>query len=222
MKLTHDLYVYEWTSLSENNCNSFYIGGDVGALIDPGLSAFVPDLLESLKADGIAREEIRYIINTHSHPDHFEGSQLFAADALAIALHKEEVAFLQGEGKYLYELFGLHPPAVTANLVLEAGDGTLGKDMFRILHVPGHSPGSIALYCPRRKALFCGDVLFDRNVGRTDFPGGNARRLKESISALSALDVEILLPGHMGILEGKEAVEQNFRIVRDSIFPYLR
>lgn len=221
MKLANDLYAYEWTSYSENNCNSFFIGGEVGALIDPGLSAFVPDLLEAMEKDGIRREDIRFAVNTHSHPDHFEGSLVFADDAVPIALHRDEIAFMAGEGRYLYDLFGLRSPKVDVTLPLEAGDVMLGGEMFRVLHVPGHSPGSIALFCPRRKALFCGDVIFDKNVGRTDFPGGDALRLKESIRALADLDVEILLPGHMGILEGRRNVAENFRLVMENVFPYL-
>ena len=222
MKLANDLYAYEWTSYSENNCNSFYIGGKVGALIDPGLASFVPDLLASMKADGVRREEIRFVINTHSHPDHFEGSRIFSDDSVSIALHEDEMAFMKGDGRHLYQLFGLQAPKVPVQLVLKSGDVEFGGETFRVLHVPGHSPGSIALYDPKRKALFCGDVIFDKNVGRTDFPGGDARLLKESIRALAALDVEILLPGHMGILEGRDSVEENFRIVMDNIFPYLQ
>ena len=44
MKLSNDIYLYEWTNSFENNCNSFYIGGNVQALIDPGLTGYVPDL----------------------------------------------------------------------------------------------------------------------------------------------------------------------------------
>ncbi len=222
MKLANDLYAYEWTSYSENNCNSFYIGGRVGALIDPGLASFVPDLLASMKADGIRREDIRFVVNTHSHPDHFEGSRIFSDDTVSIALHKDEMAFMKGEGRYLYQLFGLQAPKVDVQLALESGDAEFGGETFRVLHVPGHSPGSIALYDPKRKALFCGDVIFDKNVGRTDFPGGDASLLKESIRGLAHLDVEILLPGHMGIVEGKDNVEENFRTVMENIFPYLR
>jgi glyoxylase-like metal-dependent hydrolase (beta-lactamase superfamily II) len=222
MKVAEDLYAYEWTSYSENNCNSFYIGGKVGVLIDPGLASFVPDLLTAMKADGVRREEIRFVINTHSHPDHFEGSRIFSNDSISIALHEDEIDFMKGEGRHLYQLFGLQAPKIDVQLALKSGDVEFGGGTFRVLHVPGHSPGSIALYDPQRKALFCGDVIFDKNVGRTDFPGGDARLLKESIRSLAHLDVEILLPGHMGILEGRDNVEENFRTVMENIFPYLR
>ena len=58
MKLNNDIYVYEWTNYFDNNCNSFYIGGEVQALIDPGLTRYVPDLLKQMSVDGIKKEDI--------------------------------------------------------------------------------------------------------------------------------------------------------------------
>ncbi|MDQ5985446.1 MAG: Hydroxyacylglutathione hydrolase GloC [Syntrophus sp. SKADARSKE-3] len=213
MKFRDDIYVYEWTSYFENNCNSFYIGGSVKALIDPGLLKFVPDLLIRMADDGIELRDIRYIINTHSHPDHFEGSEFFCKKGIDIALHDEELRFLQGPGGELYELFGLEVPVPQINLLLKEGELKLGDEMFQVIHVPGHSPGSIALYSPSREALFPGDVIFDQSMGRTDFPGGSGSLLKESIKRLSLLEAECLLPGHMGIVDGGKRVKQNFQAI---------
>ena len=221
MRISEEIYVYEWTDYFDNNCNSFYIGGEAKVLVDPGLKRYVPNLLESMEEDGVAREDILYIINTHSHPDHYEGSVMFDGSGIGIGLHEEEIKFLDAGGKYLYELFGLTFPEVDVNLVLREGDITLGKEHFQVLLVPGHSPGSLALYWPSRKALFSGDVIFAQNVGRTDFPGGNSVLLKKSIVRLSQLDVDTLLPGHMGIVDGKERVKMNFDVVIEHIFPYV-
>ena len=221
MKFVNDIYVYEWTDLYDNNCNSFYIGGSVQALIDPGLTRYVPSLLESMKIDGIRETDIRYVINTHSHPDHFEGSAYFAPDQVKIALHDDEIAFLNGEGGGLYGLFGMSAPAVDINMSLKEGNLVLGDELFEIIHIPGHSPGSVGLYWPARKALFCGDVIFAQSVGRTDFPGGSGAQLKESIRNLAGLDIEFLFPGHMGMVEGAQNVQRNFKIVIQQIFPYI-
>ncbi|MCX7634515.1 MAG: MBL fold metallo-hydrolase, partial [Syntrophales bacterium] len=74
---------------------------------------------------------------------------------------------------------------------------------------------------PVRKALFPGDVIFAESVGRTDFPGGSGAKLKRSILKAAKLDIEYLLPGHMGMVAGREAVQMNFNIVIQHIFPYL-
>jgi len=221
MKLTDDIYVYEWTNYFDNNCNSYYIGGEVKALIDPGLTRYLPDLLNQMAADGVKKEDIRYVINTHSHPDHFQGSELFDPETVKIALHAKELEFLRGVGSELYGLFGITVPQMNINLPLEEGNIALGEEIFKIILAPGHSPGSIGLYWPRQKALFCGDVVFQQNVGRTDFPGGNGNLLKKSIITLSQLDLEYLFPGHMGMLTGKEEIQDNFNIIIQNIFPYI-
>lgn len=222
MKIVGDIYFYEWTSFFENNCNSFYIGGNVQALIDPGLTNFVPDLLGRMEEDGLDPSRIKYIINTHSHPDHYQGSELFSGkDGIQIGLHPAESEFMKKGGAELYSLFGLKSPQIAVNLPLDEGGLELGGETFQVILAPGHSPGSVGLYWPKWRALFCGDVIFDRNVGRTDFPGGSGDLLKKSITDLSLLDTDFLLPGHMGIVKGSKAVKDNFKIVMESIFPYI-
>jgi glyoxylase-like metal-dependent hydrolase (beta-lactamase superfamily II) len=221
MKLAEGLYVYEWTNYFENNCNSFFIGDAVGALVDPGLSKHLPDLLKRMAKDGIKKEDIKYVINTHSHPDHYEASALFDSSQVKIALSEIEMDFMKGPGAYLYQLFGLKAPVVDVNLSLKAGEMKLGGESFEISIVPGHSPGSIGLYWPAKKALFPGDVIFQMNVGRSDFPGGDGKLLKQSIRDLFKLDVEYLLPGHMGMVKGAANVKKNFEKVIEGVFPYL-
>lgn len=221
MRLFDEIYAYEWMDPFENNCNSYYIGGDICALVDPGLTRQFPGLIERMKEDGLNPKDIKYVINTHSHPDHFEASEEFNGKDVKIGLHGKEIEFLEGIGSRMYGLFGLPVPSVDINFVLEEGPVTLGDETFEILLIPGHSPGSIGLYWPAAKALFSGDVIFDRNTGRTDLPGGNGKTLKESIISMSELDIDYLLPGHMGIVEGNEDVKRNFQFVTKNVFPYL-
>ncbi len=221
MKFADDIYVYEWTNSYVNNCNSFYIGGNVNALIDPGIKGYVSNLLEDMGEDGITKEDIRYVINTHSHPDHFEGSEIFTKSEAKIAMHEEEIAFMNGLGTKLYFLFGMAPPDVTIDMPLKEGKIILGEEEFEIIHIPGHSPGSLGLYWPARKVLFSGDVIFYQNVGRTDFPGGDGALLKKSIKTLAGRDIETLFPGHMEIVDGAEQVKRNFQMVIQNVFPYI-
>ena len=221
MRFTEEIYAYEWTDYFDNNCNSYYIGGTVKALVDPGLKRYLPKLLKAMEEDGIMKDEIQYIINTHSHPDHFEGSEVFTGSGVKIGLHEEEIKFLDEGGSSLFDLLGIPFPKIDIDLVLQDGELTLGGETFRILLLPGHSPGSLGLYWPSRKVLFSGDVIFDQNVGRSDFPGGDGELLKKSILKLSHLDIEAIFPGHMGIVDGQEKVKKNFQMVIQHIFPYI-
>ena len=150
-------------------------------------------------------------VNTHSHPDHYEASALFDSSQVKIALSEIEMEFMQGPGAYLYQLFGLKAPVVDVNLPFREGELKLGAETFEISIVPGHSPGFIRLHWPAKKVLFPGDVIFQMNVGRSDFPGGDSKLLKQSIQNLAKLDIEYLLPGHMGMVTGAWNVRISLR-----------
>ena len=222
MKITDDLFAYPWTSAWENNCNSFYIGAGVNALIDPGLSKFLPDLQKRLLKDGINPDDIKHIILTHSHPDHLEAVKEFLdKDDVKIWMSRAETEFMEEVGKEFYPAFGLKEPEYRVDEYLEEGEITIGGEQFEAYITPGHSPGSVCLYWMGKKALISGDLIFSNNVGRTDFPGGSGELLKESIEKMSTLDIEYLLPGHMEVVAGIDAVRENFELVKRSVFPYL-
>jgi len=149
----------------------------------------------------------RYIVITHAHLDHIAALPELAAawpDA-DIAVHPAEAVKLGPHSLDLHRedfrdlgvvsfVDTLWKPLPEASLLLNEGD-SLGP--FRVLHVPGHSTGSIALYWEEQKILFSGDTLFNAGVGRTDLYGGDLEILKNSLSRLFTLpeDTEVY-PGH--------------------------
>lgn len=215
MELIKDLYVYPWTNISINNCNTYLIGGETSILIDTGLDFCLKGVLDDIKRDGIDPEKIEQIISTHSHPDHFDGIKHFMQKDTLMALHPEEDKFLKEEGLGFYNMFGFELPEYRVDFFLQEGEFKVKNNTFEIYHTPGHSPGSISIYWPEKKALIAGDVIFQAGVGRTDFPGGNGNLLKQSIERLSKLDVEYLLPGHGEIVKGSTRVKRNFEYVAD-------
>ena len=74
----------------------------------------------------------------------------------------------------------------------------MGRLEVHVLHTPGHSPGSISLWLPQEKVVFCGDLLFREGVGRVDFPGGDQQALLQSIrEKLFSLPYDtVVYPGH--------------------------
>jgi len=221
MKLDSDLYAYPWMSMQENNCNTYLLGGDVPVLIDPGHQHLVKNLIAQMEKDKNRLEDIRLIIATHVHPDHFEASQTFARAGVLMAMHPEEEKFLKEVGSEFYRAFGGEMPDMKVDFFLKEGQLKVGSTTLQVLHTPGHSPGSISLYWPEKKALFTGDAVFYMGVGRTDLPGGDGHLLRESIERLSRLDAEWLLSGHGEVIRGKRNIQQNFRYIRTNFFDYL-
>jgi len=179
-------------------------------------------LLKAIEEDGFKGNDIGLIINTHSHIDHCEASDVIVENNKAnVTISEEEEQFRQTLGQRMYSMFGSNPPRFIPLFYLKEGNLSLGaqnKLELQVLITPGHSPGSICLYWPENKILITGDVVFYGSIGRTDFPGGSLSELKNSIDRLSKLDVEYLVPGHRtesgSIIRGKQNVVRNFQTVK--------
>jgi len=221
MKLDSDLYAYIWKSTMENNSNSFVVGGEMPLVIDPGHQHLVKNLVNQMEKDGNRFEDIRLIISTHGHPDHFEATQTFARGGSMVALHPDEEKFLKEVGGQFYSAMGSEMPEIKISFYLKEGELKVGSRTFQVLHTPGHSPGSSSLYWPEKKALFTGDVVFPMGVGRTDFPGGDGMLLRDSIERLAQLDAEWLLAGHGEVIKGKKNIQRNFAYIRSNYYDYL-
>ena len=143
-------------------------------LIDPGDSGPALDAL-------IAERKIDWVINTHGHFDHVGGS--WSLPGVPVAMHR-------GDLDYAEQAVPGHPPV---DRYLEDGDEIIPG--FVVLHVPGHSLGSIALLADG--VLVVGDLLFAGSIGRTDFPGGSPNDMRRSLQRIVALPGDYrVLPGH--------------------------
>ncbi|NQT72331.1 MAG: MBL fold metallo-hydrolase [Chloroflexi bacterium] len=219
MKLTENVFSYPETGMMD--CNTYVIKDDVTVIIDPGLEQFLPGLIQTMAEDGINPSDIDFIVNTHLHLDHYwacdELKKISGAKILMHPLQKESYK-VTVEG--VSRVFGMDPIHIKEDEMLDETLKT-GKLEFEILNAPGHSPDSMCFYCKDQSVMISGDVVFAGNTGRVDFPGGSGAQLKESIEGLSKLDIEYLLPGHMGIVSGKDNVQKNFEFVRKNVFPWL-
>ncbi len=200
--------------LAENNCNSYLIDGPFRILVDPGHLHLLGELLGSLGSLTIRPDDIDLSIGTHAHPDHIEALQSFTSSSSMITMGEMEYRYFQKAA----QLFGFR---LEPDFLLTEGTLKAGPTLLEVILTPGHSPGSICVYWPARKALFAGDVIFEQGVGRTDLPGSSGNQLKESIKRLSSLDIELLLPGHGNIIRGKEEIRRNFSLVEEMYFDYL-
>jgi len=144
--------------------------------------------------------KLKYIVNTHGHGDHIGGNGFFAQKFnVPIMIHKKDAKMLSNSTLNLSAFINAGVTSPKASKMLEDGDELLlGECKIRVITVPGHTAGGIALYTER--LLFSGDTLFLDSVGRTDFPGGSMETLLTSIkSKLYVLpDDTAVLPGHSG------------------------
>jgi hydroxyacylglutathione hydrolase len=220
MKLSNNLYSYPEQGMLD--CNTYVITGNPGIVIDPGNPGYLNYRVNGLKKDGIDPKEIGVILNTHLHIDHSGGNEAFKAlSGAKIALHavqKENYRMVVIDGT---RLLGEDPAEFKEDFILDEKELAFGGITLEVIPCPGHSPECICYYLKKEKVLFCGDVLFEMNTGRVDLPGGDADSLKQSIEALSRLDIELLLPGHMGMVAGADRIKQNFEFIRHNVFPWL-
>ncbi|MDE6394783.1 MAG: MBL fold metallo-hydrolase, partial [Duncaniella sp.] len=170
------------------------------AIVDPGMTEREErDAFEAF----IEREHLHpvHLINTHMHLDHIFGN-LYVKEkyGLDIKAHRAD-DFL---GRTLVEQtqrFHLPVDVKDHGLDIELTDGErlyLGDEPIDIIAVPGHSPGSIALYCPESGFVITGDAVFRGSIGRTDLPGGDFATLVHSIREriLTLPPETVILPGH--------------------------
>ena len=213
MKILDGLYGFIWQSASENNCNSFFVDGAKKILIDPGHRHLFLHVKRGLAQIETTPEQIDVVLVTHGHPDHLEMVGSFGPST-RWAMSRIDYEFVM---KYI----GSHMKLPNPTFFLQEGDLVIGDKAFQAIMTPGHSPGSICLYWPEKKVLFTGDVVFSQSIGRTDLPGGSGKQLKESISRLAELDVEVLCPGHGDVVAGRENVKKNFKLIKDFWFNQL-
>ena len=221
MKVLKNLHAFIWQSMTTNNCNAYLIDGPARVLIDPGHSRLFDHVGQGLEQLGMAITDIDLIICTHAHPDHIEAVQLFKDIPTRFTVHEDEWQWAATIGNQMSAAFGIDMDSIMPDFFLKEGHLSLDGLEMDIFHTPGHSPGSLTLYWPAQKALFTGDLVFKEGLGRTDLPGGDGTKLKESIKRLTDLDVEWLLPGHGEIISGAEKVRKNFAEIEQFYFAYV-
>lgn len=151
-------------------------------LIDPGnyTDAETAALEQFIENQGL---KIQNILLTHAHIDHVLGLQkMYDRFQVPVLLHEIEKEILDRNPMnavkfgFVFQPFEGEIQFIKENEILK-----LDEIEFKILHVPGHSPGSVAFHSEAEKLVISGDVLFEGSIGRTDLYKGNHEQLLESI-----------------------------------------
>lgn len=180
--------------IGELMTNCYIVGSEdtkEGMVIDPA-----DDAATILKAVKALELKIKYIVLTHGHPDHFAAlAELKKATGAEVLVHREDAEILELPPMVFFGATFPQPPP--ADRLLKDGDTiTLGELVFKVIHTPGHTPGSICLLTDG--VLFSGDTLFNYGIGRYDLPGGSLEKLMDSLhrKVLTLPDGTKVYPGH--------------------------
>ncbi|TRY62838.1 hypothetical protein TCAL_00832 [Tigriopus californicus] len=219
---------------SWNRANVFFlVGSDRDLLTDTGVGIF--NLREFLHAKGLRHRETMKpmdVVLTHIHFDHSGGVHHFQDEGkiherVEIKIHELEAKHLSHPLKTAswvmnHEVWPKPSPQWNAQSYKVQGvanvsplqDGKtihLGDKTFQVLHVPGHSPGSIALFDENHGILLTGDTLYQTDQELIDwYPGSSCKRLEHSLFRLHELipSVDLILPGHNAVLYKRDIMLQ--------------
>ena len=161
---------------------SYLIGDEAAkeaAIVDPGWD--IDKLLSAAKKHDL---KVKFILVTHSHYDHIQQvKDLFDATDATVYVHEEDSEEIKNKGIEKIKTVG------------EGDTINIGKIKIKVLHTPGHTPGSVCYLIDNR--LITGDTLFVGNIGRTDLPRGNPGIMSSTLKRLKKLDDSIeVYPGH--------------------------
>lgn len=170
------------------------------AVIDPGMitpeeEQAVTHFIESNHL------HLTHIINTHLHIDHAAGiSYLRRKYGAEVYAHPADAPLGERIGDQAM-MFGIRERVDNISGAKPLADGDIihiGKGELQVIHVPGHSPGSVALYDAKDGFLIAGDILFAGSIGRTDLPGGSYEQLISGIKGklMSLPEETVVYPGH--------------------------
>ena len=134
---------------------------------------------------------------THGHFDHVLDAGVYAEAGIPIAAHPREQQVLRYPQTLLMGMTEAMPQITIDEELREGNRLRLGETEWLVMHLPGHSPGHVALYCAEQDTLLGGDMLFRGGYGRVDFPGCDAGDMAESLLRLLELpDATRVYPGH--------------------------
>ena len=186
------------------------IDADRVTVIDTGLKGSAERVLRAVEAAGRKPQDVRQIVITHHHGDHAGSlAALVERSGAQVMVHALDAPVVRGERpppgpssggllKPLLARMAQAAPAARVDREMADGDEIDALDGIRVVHTPGHTPGSICLYCPKRRLLFVGDAA--ANTFGLRGPIGwfteDTAQAKESIRKLAALDFEAVFFGH--------------------------
>jgi glyoxylase-like metal-dependent hydrolase (beta-lactamase superfamily II) len=208
--------VYQIEGLSTANVYLLVSNGEL-TLVDGGMPPDADRIVAQIETGGYDPARLASIIVTHAHGDHIGGIpklvQRFDADVIA---HRAEAPYLERTasmpvrgavkkfGRWVSDLMTRETEGIDMTLRVEEGETLDVLGGLQVIHTPGHTPGSMVLYQPERKLLFCGDLIFNGHplTGRGGLQFApklfsvDPQELERSVQKLADLEISALCGGH--------------------------
>jgi glyoxylase-like metal-dependent hydrolase (beta-lactamase superfamily II) len=181
------------------------IDGSEITLIDSGHAGSVPAIERALAGLGASIADVRRLICTHGHPDHAGSARALADRGIEVFIHSADAENLEvGLGDVVRRpsrgrIFAAMTPPLLGFTPLADGDVLPVLGGLRVIHTPGHTPGSVCLFAPRDGILFVGDTL-QRRFGRVSYASAlysdDPEMARDSVQRLASLDVRTIVFSH--------------------------
>ncbi len=196
--------------------SAFIITKNSVIVIDTGSTV---DYANSMKKEisKLTKNPIKFVINTHHHPDHFLGNKAFKDTKIYATKHTIEDIKLNGE-KYVSNMVNLIGEAAystrakTPNQILTTKKLVLDNYELDILYLDGHTKSDIAILDNNTKILYASDLIFNQRALAT--PHANLEKWILALEALKKLDFEVLVPGHGKVAYSKNVIDENIRYLK--------
>lgn len=196
--------------------SAFIITKNSVILIDTGTSVDYANAMKKQIAK-ITNNPIKYIINTHHHPDHFLGNKAFENSTIFATEYTMNDIKEHGE-KYVSNMIGLIGKAIYStrayapNKLLDSKKLILDDYELEIFYFDGHTKNDIVILDKNTRTLYTSDLIFNQRALAT--PHANLEKWINTLEKLKNLDFDVLVPGHGKVAYSKNVIDENIRYLK--------